>query len=294
MATRIDIGTSYGTRIVNLDSFKYNGLYYRHAEIKGKRMYCRLSPILQYEDPFEEITEFYVESGFGSSSNKEENTHVSIGVKLSSNLQNEIKRCFGGTVYGRNYAKPPQFDSLKSDKGSYSFSVFVNNPEAEPYQYEYADFCISFGDLLSGIDSDISRITIEGTFSNKLNDNFAQLTLTPSLLCGGCLLMDEAKFPTMTLTMSTKTKSGSYASNDDSIYCNGRGNGTIKVYDDSGNLLHSVSLSNDIFYVGGAAPYIYGIALYVNGSNICYYQTANYRIEFDIEYWNGDSEVSLS
>lgn len=291
MASRINISNVYGSKVLNLDSIKYNGLYYRHAEIKGKRIYCQFNNQLKYEYPFEGITEFYMEELSGD---KNEDHHVILGLRISNYLQNEMKKPFGGTVNGRNYAKAPQFDSLKNDKSSYSLAVHINNQNADPYQYEDAAWSSSLGNLLSGVDSDVSTIYVEGNYSTRLNETFGEFTVTPTLLLGGCQFNDESKFPTMTVRMGIENKSGTYTSSSSGGYgLSGRARGTIRIYDNNGSLLHDIYLDNDGVSLGSTAPMTYGIDLSINGSNICYYQKNNYTIELDVEYWNGNTGVSL-
>lgn len=291
MATNVKIKQVNGQKILNLYSILFGGKYYRQVQIGGNMYGVKMPDYLKSEYPFEGLNEFYIE---GMGGDKNENNFVLISLRLNSAIQNEIRKCFGGTVDGINWAKNPSFDSYKNDKSCYSFSVFINNTDAYPTNYEQADFSIALGNLISSSSETIERINVEGQFSSKLNEEFARFTVTPALMIDKCHFWDGGKLQTMTIRMNTEYKSGSYTTDQNSDYgCSGRGRGTIRVYNNSGSLLNEFYLDNDNFSVGSTPPRLYGISVDINGSNRCYYAYNNYRVEFDLEYWNSNTGAYL-
>jgi hypothetical protein len=103
---------------------------YRHAEIKGRRVYCCIPSNLLNHAPFEPSI---YEKNFWVS---DEGTmdEFTIAFMLGHNLQSELEKPKGGLNHDeKTYIKDPDFDTKKYGDNYYSFQINVQEKGYDGY-----------------------------------------------------------------------------------------------------------------------------------------------------------------
>ena len=170
-----------GNNVVRMDAAKYNGKYYRHLEVDGRRLYCQLNPILRDDKNI-------IDGKIFISSTLEESR---IELYLSETIRNEIQKPRGGIIDGKEYVPSPDWENMESHYDYYFFAISStesNNPSYGENAY-YGTYSSSVvendeDERFSYIDNNMEYISFP---LSKIHwKSFGNFSLTPLMFQGGC------------------------------------------------------------------------------------------------------------
>ena len=298
---------------------------YRHAEIKGKRVYCCIPSGLREKMPLDaDVYSKSIEIRHDYGDSYDNNRYFSscfIEFLLEENIQNELKKPKGGlNDDGYTYIPDPGFENKKYQDDDYSLTITVGeagySPEydrymgiyAKSYDFQNSDNCYFI--LGENIDSRTGRYIIilnlnhsELFHSGVSQSNFGSFILQPEIRIGENRFYNSNNglLKKMKLTFSKESKNGKYnVENGSDSGAEGIGLGTINVYDGNGNILRELEVRNAPFKVEIGTDWATGevgsLTLSVDGTSYGQLYVDDYPgmyIQYNLIYWNQDSDVYL-